>query len=84
MKTRTFTAVAMFVGVLAMTSGAQAETTKSGNDYAYDFPDADRLIGGEMTPGGPTIRVVKMGRRDRLLRPRIQFVPEMLKSVENM
>jgi hypothetical protein len=51
--------------------------------YEYNFSD-DRLLGGEPQPGGAMIPVVNMKRRDQLVRPRLQFVHEMLKSVESM
>ncbi len=52
-------------------------------DLAQKFTD-DKLLADTMGAAGAQIRVVKVGRRDRLHRPRIQFVQEMLKSVENM
>jgi hypothetical protein len=69
------------LGVLEAT--AAAEPTKKDDQYGYVFQD-DVLKGDTLGAGGPQITVLKMGRRDRLLRPRMHFVSEMLKSVENL
>ena len=62
---------------------AAAEPTKKDDSYGYIFKD-DALQADSMGATGAQIRVLKLGRRDRLLRPRVHFVAEMLKSVENM
>jgi hypothetical protein len=59
------------------------ETKKNAKDYTYEFPD-DKLLTTEGAGTVPFIRVRPGGRRDLLLRVRTHFVPEMLKSVENM
>ncbi len=60
-----------------------ADPPKKENGYEYRFDD-DKMLGQTMGATGAQIHVLKLGRRDRLLRPRVQFVTEMLKSVENM
>jgi hypothetical protein len=62
---------------------AAAEPTKKDDSYGYEFKD-DILQSDTMGAASAQIRVLKLGRRDRLLRPRVHFVSEMLKSVENM
>ncbi len=56
--------------------------TKSG-DYGYKFED-DPLSAGGFGPNDATIRVRPGPVRTTLIRPRTSFVPEMLKSVENI
>lgn len=62
---------------------AYAEPTAKDNNYGYDFKD-DILKADAKGASGAQITVIKFGRRDRLLKPRVHFVTEMLKSVENM
>jgi len=51
--------------------------------YGYEFED-DPLNAGGFGPNDATIRVRPRAARTTLIRPRISFVPEMLKSVENI
>jgi len=65
-----------------------AATTTSGGDsksgdYGYKFED-DPLSAGGFGPNDATIRVRPGPVRTTLIRPRTSFVPEMLKSVENI
>jgi hypothetical protein len=52
-------------------------------DYGYKFSD-DPLSAGGFGPNDATIRVRPGPVRTTLIRPRTSFVPEMLKSVENI
>jgi hypothetical protein len=64
--------------------GAPAATGGGGNgDYGYKFED-DPLAAGGFGPSDATIRVRPGPVRTTLIRPRTSFVPEMLKSVENI
>jgi hypothetical protein len=67
--------------------GAAAATTAGGSgasgDYGYKFED-DPLAAGGFGPSDATIRVRPGPVRTTLIRPRTSFVPEMLKSVENI
>jgi hypothetical protein len=65
--------------------GAAAATDSSGGngDYGYKFDD-DPLSAGGFGPADATIRVRPGPVRTTLIRPRTSFVPEMLKSVENI
>lgn len=85
--------VSVAVGLAAfMASGAafaQAAGDKpagdkdKGDGYGYEFDD-DPLAAGGFGPNDATIRVRPRAARTTLIRPRIQFVDEMLKSVENL
>ncbi|WP_394831859.1 hypothetical protein LVJ94_35620 [Pendulispora rubella] len=62
-------------------AGAKASTSNEG--YGYEFSD-DPLSAGGFGPQDATIRVRPGPVRTTLIRPRTSFVPEMLKSVENL
>jgi hypothetical protein len=51
--------------------------------YGYVFHD-DPLQAGGLNPHDARLRVVTHAARDVLIRPRTQFIAEMLKSVENL
>lgn len=82
MKTTFAAALVVGLGILAVAPSAHADPEKKG-DYAYKFDD-DSLLGKDIVGQTPMIKVRAKGRRDNLHRPRVQFVQEMLKSVENM
>jgi len=80
--------VSVAVGLAAfMASGAALAQDKpagdKGDGYGYEFDD-DPLAAGGFGPSDATIRVRPRAARTTLIRPRIQFVDEMLKSVENL
>jgi hypothetical protein len=80
--------VSVAVGLAAfMASGAALAQDKAAGDkgdgYGYEFDD-DPLAAGGFGPNDATIRVRPRAARTTLIRPRIQFVDEMLKSVENL
>jgi hypothetical protein len=56
---------------------------KKDEGYGYEFSD-DPLSAGGFGPNDATIRVRPGPVRTTLIRPRTSFVPEMLKSVENL
>jgi hypothetical protein len=62
--------------------GAKAAGGKD-DGYGYEFSD-DPLSAGGFGPNDATIRVRPGPVRTTLIRPRTSFVPEMLKSVENL
>ena len=66
----------------ATPAGGGGGDSKSG-DYGYKFED-DPLSAGGFGPNDATIRVRPGPVRTTLIRPRTSFVPEMLKSVENI
>jgi hypothetical protein len=64
-------------------TGAAAGGSSGTGDYGYKFED-DPLSAGGFGPADATIRVRPGPVRTTLIRPRTSFVPEMLKSVENI
>ena len=74
------------VSTLLVVSVASAQDTKASDSkdgYGYEFKD-DPLSAGGFGPNDATIRVRPGPVRTTLIRPRTSFVPEMLKSVENL
>ncbi len=90
---RFMVAVVVGVGSMALASsafaqgkGAAAPAAGGGakdEGYSYTFTD-DPLSAGGFGPNDATIRVRPNAVRNTLIRPRTSFVPEMLKSVENL
>lgn len=83
-----FAAISVGFAILASSTlaFAQAKATegeKGGDGYGYEFSD-DPLNAGGFGPNDATIRVRPTAARTTLIRPRISFVQEMLKSVENI
>ena len=66
--------------VLAPIASAFAQ---DGADTTYDFED-DLVTGDLVRPDGEMLNVRRRGRRASLIRVREHFIPEMLKSVENL
>ena len=62
---------------------AGGDSGGGGEGYGYEFDD-DPLNAGGFGPNDATIRVRPRAARTTLIRPRTSFVPEMLKSVENI
>ncbi len=83
MKTKILAGLALGAALSTLATSALADPPKKDNAYEYRFDD-DKLLGTMTGATGAQITVLKLGRRDRLLKPRVQFVTEMLKSVENM
>jgi hypothetical protein len=89
MKTVSRVAALLVGGAILFTSGvvlAQEDikaTDSEGDGYGYEFSD-DPLSAGGFGPNDATIRVRPGPVRRTLIRPRTSFVPEMLKSVENL
>lgn len=73
--------VLLVSGAFAQEKEVKSSDTKDG--YGYDFKD-DPLAAGGFGPNDATIRVRPGPVRQTLIRPRTSFVPEMLKSVENL
>ncbi len=80
-------AVGVAAFVIAPAAFAQGKTaakeSKGDEGYGYTFDD-DPLNAGGFGPNDATIRVRPRAARTTLIRPRTSFVPEMLKSVENI
>lgn len=74
------------IGMTLIASVALAQPKPAGKKdegYGYEFTD-DPLSAGGFGPNDATIRVRPGPVRTTLIRPRTSFVPEMLKSVENL
>lgn len=56
----------------------QPETTE------FNFEDGDLVTGDLVRPNGELLNVRRRGRRSTLIRIREHFIPEMLKSVEDL
>jgi hypothetical protein len=81
-------AFAQAAGPAPGAGGAAAKPAAGGGGgrdegYGYEFSD-DPLAAGGFGPNDATIRVRPGPVRTTLIRPRTSFVPEMLKSVENL
>jgi hypothetical protein len=71
------------VSSLAHADGHDVARSDTPSGYAYRFTD-DQLAGGFLDAQGGRIHAIRHAERDALLRPRMSFVPELLKSVENL
>jgi len=78
-----FLSVPSFAQDGAAAGAAGAGGAGGAGDYGYKFED-DPLSAGGFGPADATIRVRPGPVRTTLIRPRTSFVPEMLKSVENI
>jgi len=77
-------ALSAFLLVTAASAEDKGTKATDGKDgYGYEFSD-DPLSAGGFGPNDATIRVRPGPVRTTLIRPRTSFVPEMLKSVENL
>jgi hypothetical protein len=83
MKTKMLAGLLALVGVSAVAPVANADPTKKDDSYGYTFDD-DALKAEGANANTAQLTVRKIGQRERLLRPRVHFVTEMLKSVEHM
>ncbi len=53
------------------------------DSYGYVFKD-DLMLGDGLGPAAPRIPALRRSLRDLLLRPRTHFIPQLLKSVEEL
>jgi hypothetical protein len=84
MKKAQQTAALVFLAVSGVAYSASADPTPADDNYGYVFKDPDILSADASVVTAVAIRVQKHPHREGLLRPRVQFVTEMLKSVENL
>ena len=68
----------LLIGALASPVLAQED-----NQTSYDFED-DLVQGDLVRPDGENLMVRRKGARMSLIRIREHFIPELLKSVENL
>jgi len=75
-----FTALIAATGLWATAVQAQSEPA---SETTYDFED-DLVTGDLVRPDGEQLIVRRRGRRASLIQIREHFIPEMLKSVEDL
>jgi len=68
---------------LAAPAAAQDRSDELAADVNYDFEDHD-IEGTYQSPMESLIHIRDRAGRTSLIRPRVHFVPEMLKSVERL
>ena len=73
---------ALFAGPSLWAMGARAQDMP-GSETTYDFED-DLVTGDLVRPDGEQLIVRRRGRRASLIQIREHFIPEMLKSVEDL
>ena len=76
-------ALSLLTAAVASAQEKEIQESKTDDGYGYSFDD-DPLNAGGFGPNDATIRVRARAARTTLIRPRTSFVPEMLKSVENL
>ena len=74
---------ALFASSAAFAQGVKSSDGADSEGYGYEFAD-DPLSAGGFGPTDATIRVRPGPVRRTLIRPRTSFVPEMVKSVEQL
>ena len=84
-----FVAMAVVGAAMAFSSSAMAQAAagaqQAGAQRTQEFNFTDELVQGQLVrPDGETSRVRRRSAGISLIRIREHFVPEMLKSVENL
>lgn len=79
--TRTLLALAL---VLSALSPTLALAQGDGEATTYTFTDADQVTGTIQSPDGGQILIQSRRARHTLISPRSHYIPEMLRSVENL
>lgn len=76
-----------FIALFAMALGLESSVVQAQAEVAaettYDFED-DLVSGDLVRPDGEQLIVRRRGRRASLIQIREHFIPEMLKSVEDL
>ena len=69
------------VGSMSLVTGVALAQDNADTTYVFE----DDLVNGDLVrPDGEMLNVRRRGRRASLIRVREHFIPEMLKSVENL
>jgi hypothetical protein len=76
-------ALAIVAPLPARADPSEVPAARTENGYKYVFKD-DPLAATSGAPVGALIRVVPGAARQVLIRPRTNFVPELLKSTESL
>jgi hypothetical protein len=71
------------IGLFSTSALAEDKKAQKSQDYGYTFTD-DSLLGNDLQGQTGIIKVRPTGTRDRLIRPRTQFIAEMFKSIEHI
>ena len=72
------------LGVLLASGSARAQVD-SGEDHRYGYEFDDDLLSSDVRPPQPARLGIRVPYRGAgLIRPRVSFVPEALKSIERM
>ncbi len=79
----TLTLGALLVSPLAASTALGQDVPTDENATTYDFED-DLVTGDLVRPDGEMLNARRRGARASLIRIREHFIPEMLKSVENL
>jgi hypothetical protein len=74
--------ISLCLGLVTFAGGALAQD-KAGGETTYDFED-DLVTGDLVRPDGELLSVRRRGNRASLIQIREHFIPEMLKSVEDL
>ena len=73
--------IASFIGFVVMASSVSAQEYAEKTEYSFD----DDVVTGDLVrPDGEITVVRKRGKERSLIRVRQHFIPEMLKSVEDL
>ena len=75
--------VALALGLAVLVVGPTAQAEEFGNTTEYNFDD-DVVEGDLVRPDGEMALARRRGRQSSLIRVREHFIPEMLKSVEDL
>lgn len=78
--------LALVLGMVGWTATGFAQEEEGGGGGAattYDFDD-DLVQGDLVRPDGENLMVRRRGARESLIKIREHFIPELLKSVENL
>ena len=73
----------MTIGLFSTGAFAEDQKQQKPQDYGYVFND-DALLGKDLQGQTGVIKVRPTGVRDRLIKPRTQFIAEMFKSIEHI
>lgn len=67
-----------------LTFGSSSASAQEPETTEFNFEDGDLVTGDLVRPNGELLNVRRRGRRSTLIRIREHFIPEMLKSVEDL
>jgi hypothetical protein len=78
-------ALTMVAGVATAERARSEERCRPGQDCTViDYRVADSVLGEIVRPDGTIVPGTRRGGTERLFRPRAHFLPELMKSVEDI